>query len=103
MQVLETARAAFAASSQKVSLTNLSGRRDMSLLLALSACQVTALFRHCQYQVHGRCNIKVCCNVPAVIYSKQPSRRYSSRESQSVMLCLLCSRGWRQCTVPSSR
>lgn len=39
-QVLETARAAFEASNQKVSLTNLSGRRDMSLLLALSACQV---------------------------------------------------------------
>jgi hypothetical protein len=40
LQVLETARAAFEASSQRVSLTNLSGRRDMSLLLALSATQV---------------------------------------------------------------
>ena len=38
--MLETARAAFEASSQRVSLTNLSGRRDMSLLLALSATQV---------------------------------------------------------------
>ena len=43
LQVLETARAAFEASSQRVSLTNLSGRRDMSLLLALSATQVRCL------------------------------------------------------------
>jgi hypothetical protein len=46
LQVLETARAAFEASSQRVRLTNLSGRRDMSLLLALSATQVR-LLRSC--------------------------------------------------------
>lgn len=43
LQVLETARSAFESSNQKVSMTNLSGRRDMSLLLALSACQVRCL------------------------------------------------------------
>mmetsp|Transcript_19941 Transcript_19941/g.60258 ORF Transcript_19941/g.60258 Transcript_19941/m.60258 type:complete len:961 (+) Transcript_19941:333-3215(+) len=37
--VLETAGRVFEASNQRVSLTNMSGRRDMSLLLALSASQ----------------------------------------------------------------
>ena len=46
-QMLETARSAFEASGQCVSLTNLSGRRDMSLLLALSACQVSGRIACC--------------------------------------------------------
>ncbi len=45
-RAVKSARAAFEASSQKVSLTNLSGRRDMSLLLALSACQVRLRSMH---------------------------------------------------------
>lgn len=38
-KVLETASGVFEASNQKVQLTSMSGRRDMSLLAALSACQ----------------------------------------------------------------
>ncbi len=38
-QVLDTAEEVFQHASQQVSLTNMSGRRDMSLLLALSASQ----------------------------------------------------------------
>ena len=45
--MLHTAGEVFEASNQRVSLTNMSGRRDMSLLLALSASQVPR-WRHCR-------------------------------------------------------
>lgn len=52
-EILNAAKSIMFSSAQKLQLTELSGRRDMSLLLAQSAVQVSTMLKQIAHQLHA--------------------------------------------------